>query len=110
MLVVSMTFKDYYTNYIYVKEHNFVNEWGWFVDTDIETNIQINKNKRRKNLKTYYETTTDLRYNKSIKSLQDLLDFHEENNESTNNEAETIYANALSLFGIIFYYYFTYLC
>ena len=126
-----MQFNNYYTRFIKTTDTNLSNDWGWFVDIELNsepTKIVKNKNKYNKykykiSVQPTIKEYSSIRSMKSIKNLHDTYNtfdvdenYNGNSNTNTNTNANTnantntneyisVYANLMGIIILGFCFY-----
>lgn len=73
----SMTFREYYMSFISIKESQLTNGWGWFVDTELNSEpILIPTNNRYRSTQ-YVSIPKTIKEYPSIRSMKSMNNLHD---------------------------------
>ena len=115
-----MTFKDYLIKFVGIIEVEFINDWGWFVDTEYLDINDSNKYSNKYNnfihqsryislsIPTTIKEYPSIRSLKSINNLHEMNNYHNDNKHITKNMKAFICINTIGILSVALIIYTCY--
>jgi len=107
--VSNKTFKEYCMSFINIKDQQLDNEWGWFID--IELNYHPTVFKKSSQYVSIPKTIQEYPSIRSMKSINNLyhtsIEFEINKNKYKPNNLSKIITHTFGLIGIVLCYYIT---
>ncbi len=111
-----MSFKDYISSFVMLKDSKLTDGWGWFIDIEVYNNklpLQLTKyHKYGKKMKQYIDyppTIKEIPSTKSFTNLNELSMTDEEYERNLINEEISLCINVIGLLGVLVICYKLYL-